>query len=267
MDLRPDTPYAQYRKQVRRFHEGHVGLEEFAGFFDLFDEDPRYPSLGVNIVVRFPQLALYYQGSREWLRMAGPLAHTDKALRAAFDDAVAPDREYADDKTAYRVLAATADLHRVMIVSMLLLLGLRKARNWERIAGFKDELGLKYSIVGEDAVLSYIILDYLKTAHIDDIILFMGGNPEGTAFDSSNLIAALDKYKKAAAAICATRAPELFLYRGRCFGLSEDDLNVLCLLIGQDGGYLLSPEQKKELLAGDSIPLDARESFRDRWKM
>lgn len=267
MNPSTDAPYWQYRREVRNFHEGRVSDKEFEGFFDLFDEDPRYPSLGVYIVVRFPYLVVFHSGAREWMRKAGALVFMDRVLREEFEQAMDPSQEYANEASASAMLKDNWQIHKAMIRAMLMFHGLMKARNWERITGFGGELSLEYCLMGGELSLGHILLDHLKEGPLDDIRALMGGNPEGSEFDGSNLVVALGPYLKAAAAVCATRVPELFLYRGRCFRLPEDHLNVLCLLIREDAGYSLREDQKLELVNSDRIPADARDSFRRCWRI
>jgi hypothetical protein len=240
---------------ARRLFAGEMSPDEFSQLFEVRDErDPTLPSLGVYIVIALTHV-LFVGALTQWARRVVEYVprSANREMRMQFDSVLQQDHDFYSARQALR----DAPLVQSLVVrGMLLYYGLRRCANWTKYA--------EDFVIGGRPAVADIILMHLREGLVDDIRLFVGAD---TRFGNEGMLALAGPRLQACASVCASRAPELFLYWGHKLGLDDDYLDVIYLLIRNNGGYDLSPDQRRALLSADYMRLRTRQAFARAWLM
>jgi len=253
-----DLLFVEHKELIDRIATSDdATVEEFGSTFDIYDANsPGTSSLGVYLVVRYPYIFLRRRPLRSWMRAMGELVHANATFRNVFHEQFADHAVYTRQE-AVETLVKIPELHEMMLRAMLMFKGFSGARHWETTAS-------GHLVTGQQGA-SNVILHHLREGGVRDIRLLLSGPDDG--FDGSGLIKTVTPTTiRAVASVCATRAPELFLYRHWRLHLSEAWREEMCRRIAQDANYWLTREQERELVESKSfLPPKARERFESIW--
>lgn len=240
---------------VIRMQNGKLPLTVFKQLFKTYDNfDPLKPSLGVYLVLTQARLLLgssLFGWTRDIVRLMPTHPQLDKEIR----EVLSSSKPYTPEQTM-RIFAENPLFLPQIIKGVLQRYGFAQARNWEHTA----------ALVLPDGTLAVadIIVQQLRQGHIDDVYRMMGGEAN---FDPSSLLRYLGENVLAAAYVCSQRAPEMFLYKGRVFGLNDLLFDDVCVSVIHAGMLRLSREQQLELYKAPWLSPGIKRLLATRWSL